>query len=100
MLTKIERDTFRLALASSNAYLVERVEELDVDEITTDEQVVETQETIDDFLAARGSSTQESTLVGTLHKWEGVQARKGARRGTLYVMDFGHARAAYFDGEA
>ena len=39
-------------------------------------------------------------LLGVVFKWDNIQARKGAQRGTLYVMDFGDARAAYFDGEA
>ena len=112
MLTQQQRDTFRLALASLNCYSVEKVEDLDIDDMLTDEQVVETRDTIEDFFSANGRKLnrkgerpetpyeQNQTLLGIVFQWDNVQARKGARRGTLYVMDFGDARAAYFDGEA
>ena len=112
MLTQEQRDTFRLALASLNCYTVEKVEDLDIDDMLSDEEVVETRDTIDDFFNAQGRKLnrkgerpevpyeQETTLLGTVYRWENVQARKGARRGNLYVMDFGDVRATYFDGEA
>ncbi|MDO8729439.1 MAG: hypothetical protein Q7K26_06220 [bacterium] len=112
MLTQDQRNTFRLALASFNAYSVKNVEELDINHMLSDDQIVETRETIENFFEAKGRKLnrrserpevpfeQETTLLGIIFKWDDVQARKGARRGTLYVMDFGVARAAFFDGEA
>lgn len=112
MLTQEQRDQFRLALASWNDYTAKTVEDLDIDDMLSDEQVVETRDTIEDFFSAHGRKLnrkgerpevpyeQEATLLGTLYHWENVRSRKGARRGDLYVMDFGDARAAYFDGEA
>ncbi len=112
MLTQQQRDTFRLALASLNCYTIKKVEDLDIDDMLTDDQVVETRETLDDFFSAHGRKLnrkgerpekpleQNQTLVGIVYRWDDVQPHKGARRGTLYVMDFGDARAAYFDGAA
>lgn len=112
MLTQQQRDTFRLALASLNCYTIKKVEDLDIDDMISDDQVVETRESLDDFFSAHGRKLnrkgerpekpleQNQTLVGVVYQWTDVQAKKGARRGTLYVMDFGDARAVYFDGEA
>jgi hypothetical protein len=112
MLTQKNRDTFRLALASLNQFSVEKIEDLDIDDMLTDDLVVETRDTLEDFFTAQGRRLdrkgerpavpfeQNDTLLGPVFKWDDVQTRKGARRGTLYVMDFGDARAAYFDGEA
>lgn len=111
MLTQNQRDTFRLALASLNCFTVEKVEDLDINDMLTDEQVVETRDTVEDFFTANGRKLnrqgkrpevpyeQNTTLAGIVYQWDDVQARKGARRGTLYVMDFGDARTAYFTGE-
>ena len=77
MLTQQQRDTFRLALASLNCYSVEKVEDLDIDDMLTDEQVVETRDTVEDFFAANGRKLnrkgerpevpyeQNQTLLGT-----------------------------------
>ena len=112
MLNQKQRDTFRLALASLNSYSAERVEDLDINSVISDARVVETADTVEDFFKANGRKLlkngsrpvvpreQNTTLLGVVYTWDGVQARKGARRGTLYVMDFGTARAAFFDGEA
>ena len=112
MLTQKQRNTFRLALASLNCYSVEKVEDLDIDDMLTDEQVVETRDIVEDFFSANGRKLnrkgerpevpyeRNQTLLGIVFQWDNIQARKGAQRGTLYVMDFGDARAAYFDGEA
>lgn len=112
MLTQEQRDTFRLALASLNQFTVKEVTGLDIDNMLTDDQVVATQDTVENFFEAQGRRLNRrgerpavpyefnETLCGNVYKWEDVQARKGARRGTLYVMDFGTARAAYFDGDA
>jgi len=112
MLTQQQRDTFRLALASLNCYGVKKVEDLDIDNMLTDEQVVETRDTVENFFSANGRKLnrngqrpevpyeQNQTLLGVVFQWENIQVRKGAQRGTMYVMDFGDARAAYFTGEA
>jgi len=111
MLTQQQRDTFRLALASLNCYTVEKVEDLDIDEMLTDEEVVETRDTVDNFFTSNGRKLnrkgerpevpyeQNQTLLGAVFQWDNIQSRKGARRGTLYVMDFGDARATLFTGE-
>ena len=111
MLTQQQRDTFRLALASLNAYSVKVVDELDIDDVITDEEVVETCDTVEDFFAANGRRLTKKgerpaipfeknrTLVGDVYQWNDIRTRKGARRGSLFVMDFGDARAAFFDGE-
>jgi hypothetical protein len=113
MLTQSQRDTFRFALAALNNYTVEAVAELDIDDMLADDQIVETRDTLDNFFDAQGRRLDRrtgqrpavphelnTTICGDVYKWEDVQARKGARRGTLYVMDFGDVRAAYFDGAA
>lgn len=101
MLTQTERDTFRLALASNCCYSVEDVSDLDISEIIEDDGVVETAETVSDFVNRSDYKSHNlcTTLAGELHEFTGCQRSAGKRRGTLYVMDFGHARAAYFDGE-
>lgn len=108
MLSQEQRDTFRRALASWN-HLGATV--VDIDDVLSDEQIVETRESIDDFFAAHGRRLdrngnrpavpheQEKTPFGTFFRWERVQARAGLRRGDLFVMDFGDARACYFSGE-
>ncbi|MFZ6774616.1 hypothetical protein ACO0LB_18080 [Undibacterium sp. SXout7W] len=110
MLTQQQRDQFRLALAALNNYSIKRVADLDIDQEITDSQVVETRDTLEDFFSAHGRKLghrdgkpngQElcRTIAGALYKWEAVQSRPGKRRGNLFVMDFGDARACYFDGE-
>ena len=101
MLTQENRNTFRLALASACCYSVKNVADLDISEIIEDEGVVETAEAVSDFInrSHYKSHNLTNTLVGELHEFTEIQRHKGARRGTLYVMDFGHARACYFDGE-
>lgn len=112
MLTKIQRDTFRLALSALNNYSVKTVEDLDIDDMLTDNQIVETRDTVENFFEAQGRRLDRrtgqrpavphelnTTICGDVYKWEDVQTRKGARRGALYVMDFGDARAAFFGGE-
>lgn len=112
MLTQEQRDQFRLALAAWNNYSAKTVEELDIDDMIDDERIVETRDTIENFFDARGRRLTRNgerpavpmelnkTICGDVYVWENQQSRKGARRGTLYVMDFGDARACYFDGEA
>ena len=112
MLTQKNRDDFRLALASLNQFAVKKIEDLDMDEMIADESVVETMDTVENFFETNGRKLnrngtrpsipfeQNDTLLGPVFKWDDVQSRKGARRGTLYVMDFGCARAVFFDGES
>jgi len=109
MLTQDQRDTFRKALASYNHLGAADVE---IDDMIEDSQIVETAETVDDFFAASGRRLDRNgnrpaiprelnkTAFGDVYVWENQQrGGKGARRGTLYVMDLGDVRAAYFDGE-
>lgn len=110
MLTQEQRDTFRRAVASWNACGSADCEIDDV--IGEDADVVETRDTIEDFFSARGRRLnrkgerpevpyeQERTAFGIVYRWENVQARPGARRGDLFVMDFGDTRACYFSGQA
>jgi len=67
------------------------------------ENVAATRDTLADFLsgAARTAKRheQQRTPAGVLHIFHEVQARKGARRGTAFVMDFVEARAAFFNVE-
>jgi len=63
-------------------------------------EVVDTRETIADFIKARGSDYDlYQTEVGNLYVWENQQTRKGKRRGNLFLMDAGEIRFSYFDGE-
>lgn len=108
MLTQQQRDTFRLAIASYNR----SIDDLDINEVvSTDAEVVETRDTIEDIYSRNGRRLDRNgnrpavprelykTLLGQIYIWQNVQTHKGARRGTLYVMDFGDARATFFDGE-
>ena len=110
MLTQEQRDTFRLALASFNN-CGRAVDASAIDDMLTDAQIVETRDTIEDFFDARGRRLnrhgqrpetpyeRESTAHGHIYVWRNQQAKPGLRRGDLYVMDMGDARACYFDGE-
>ena len=108
MLTKDQRDTFRLALASYNK-LGRPVSIDDIDDVCDDSDMVVTAETIGDFKAARGAPSEVFKVkvpvedvvrdCGEVLIWKNVQSRKGARRGDLYLMDLGNARACYFSGE-
>lgn len=111
MLTQEQRDQFRLALAAWSNYSAKTVEELDIDDMIKDEDIVETRDSVENFFDARGRRLDRKgerpavpaelnkTICGEVYIWENQQSRKGARRGTLFVMDFGEARASYFDGE-
>lgn len=109
MLTQDQRDTFRKAAASWNCC---GDADVDIDDmVTADEKVVETRDTVEDFFSKNGRRLKrdgsrpetpfelEQTAYGPIYVWSDVQSRPGKRRGTLLVMDFGDARAAYFDGE-
>lgn len=91
---------FAMALAYiNNCNEVVEESELDVWGVCTPDQVATTQESMDDFRAARGYTNGglDKTPFGDVIFWRGVQPQgKGSRRGTLYVMDFGSERCAFF----
>lgn len=104
-----QRDTFRKALASYNHLGAADVE---IDDMIEDSQIVETAETVENFFDASGRKLDRKgqrptvpyelnkTAFGDVYVWENQQrGGKGARRGTLYVMDLGDARACFFSGE-
>lgn len=70
------------------------------------EDVVETHETLEDFVKARGEGydiyeADASDLKSCrLFVWENQQSRPSCRRGNLFVIDAGKCLYAYFDGEA
>jgi len=111
MLNQEQKDQFRLALASVNCFSVKRVEELDIDNMCEDSDVFSTGESLEHFFSSRGRKLnrqgnrpdvpyeKRSSLLGDVYVWENQQSRKGARRGNLYVMEFGNYCATYFDGE-
>lgn len=100
MLTGTQIHQFRLATAANNNGGYEEDANID-DAYCSEEQVAQTRDTVADFIEKWGqpADTQEYSF-GTLLIWNDLQTRKGARRGDLYVMDFGEARAAYFSGQA
>ena len=64
------------------------------------DDVVQTSETVADFQAARsGTADEDETPLGILYVWENQQARKGARRGEVFVLDAGDFRLSYFSGQ-
>lgn len=112
MLNQSQITQFRNAVASQNCNGSTNPEDLEMAEvITRDEDVAITRDTIEGFFAARGRRLDrhgnipavprelETTPFGDLYIWRDQQARKGCRRGTLYVMQFGEFCAAHFDGE-
>jgi len=111
MLTDEQKTQFMMALAAHNSD-ADLKEEVNIDDSHCPdiEQVVDCSDTIDAFFVEQGTYRkrdgtrsrklhQNDTCYGTIYEWRDVQARKGLRRGNLYVMDFGDRRAAYFDGE-
>lgn len=101
MLTQAQRDEFRTVLLANdgNLTLEEAAAEFADGLAVADDKIAETAETVADFAARWGREALVSEVVcGKLHAWEGVQVAKGARRGDLFVMNFGAARAVYFTG--
>jgi len=99
-LTSDQIEKFRLATAAHNASGYEEDATID-DSLCSEDDVTATTETLADFIKSRGTPANiEKYSFATLYIWENQQARKGARRGDLYVVDFGDRRAAYFSGEA
>lgn len=99
MLNQKQIEQFRMALAADNIGGYEEDADLD-DAYCSEDEVVQTRDTVDDFTKQWGQPHDSDKYTGgTLMIWNKLQVRKGARRGSLYVMDFGEARASYFDGE-
>ena len=101
MLNQNEKIAFCKALAFINTGSEELAEEFDCYGICDSVgAVVETADALDHFRAgpaAGGKTAHEETPFGKVYVWKGVQPEgKGQRRGDLYVMDFGTARATYF----
>ena len=96
MLTQNQITAFRMATAAHN--LGHHEEDATLDEaLCNEDEVVHTRDTAAAFIASHGRPDQcENYKSGDLLVWNKVQTRKGARRGDLYVMDFGDVRAAYF----
>jgi len=70
--------------------------------VCSEEDVVQTRDTITDFengLANGGPDERIDTPFGELLVFSNRQRAKGLARGDLFVLDFGHARAAYFSGQ-
>ena len=63
-------------------------------------QVVQTHETLADFIASRGKGVVRATPAGELHVWSGVQLGRGKTRGAIFAMFFDGVAASYFTGEA
>jgi hypothetical protein len=95
MLTGQERIAFSQATAfwNNGNHLDEVAAMVDPD------NVVETRETVAVFINANGTPQERlQTPTGELIVWNGVQGMKSRQHGSLYVMDFGEFRGAYFDG--
>ena len=72
------------------------------DWICEPDEAIESSATVEDFqkgIAAGKKVNMVETPAGTLHVWQGVQARKGKRRGTLFVLPSEDKTFSYFDGE-
>jgi hypothetical protein len=102
MLNQDQKTTFCKATAFINSCGdVVKAEEFDFYGICDSvSNVAETRDTLEDFKAGSakgGIPSNEETPFGKLHIWKGAQPEgAGSKRGDLYVMDFGDARAAYF----
>jgi len=71
---------------------------LDMPGASGPDEVIATNDTLADFISAWGEPSEWfGTPEGILIVWQKVQARKGAPRGDLFVMDFGEARACAGD---
>ena len=95
MLNETEKNTFRKAVDFQNG---DKSGTLDCPYIDSVDDVVSTQDDLASF-QKKAALREIKTDFGTLFVAEGVQAAPGKRRGDLFVMDFGHGRAAYFTGE-
>ena len=91
-------EKFALALAFVNCGKEVTLDDLDMYGVCEVKDVVSTKETIDMFQASRNSKGGiEKTPFGDVIFWKNEQAQgKGTKRGTLFVMDNGSERNAYF----
>ena len=97
MLTEDQKTTFRKAVDFWNG---DESGTLGCPLIVNNDEVVTTREGLGHYVQARASAGEQAeTPWGVLYIWRNVQAAKGLRRGTQCLMDFGEARAVYFDGE-
>jgi hypothetical protein len=75
----------------------------DLAQLCEPDDVAATRDTVADFMSGPAGHARRreecETPAGKLLVFRDCQTRKGARRGDLFLMDFGEARAAYFDGE-
>lgn len=62
--------------------------------------IVTTHETFADFVKTHGQpSDSRTTRSGhELHRWSGVQFRRGQPRGDLFLMEFGGISASFYTG--
>ena len=98
MMTQEQNVTFRRALEMADSST--EFEAIDDRMLIAESAVTQTAESVSNFVAARGPATVEVCGPVKLHVWRNVQTRKGARRGDLFVADFGDYRLAHFSGEA
>ena len=91
-------EKFALALAFVNSGKEVAIDDLDLYGVCAVNDVVSTKETIDMFQSARNSKGGiEKTPFGEVFFWKNEQAQgKGTKRGTLFVMENGSERNAYF----
>ncbi len=93
------KDEERERLCRATAFYNSSGEEYDeLDRLSEPDDVVATRDTVDDFIETWGEPHERlETPDGLLLVWENIQTRKGARRGYLFVMDFGRARGSTGD---
>ena len=95
-------EIFAKALAADNngGYEEDVTEDdlpINLDELT----YTRTHDSLDAFVSQWGRPHETETYFGQqLNIWHSVQARKGAVRGDLFVIDFGEIRLAHFTGQA
>jgi len=96
---KASNENFINALAIFNGGSTEEVNQI-VDNDMVNE-IVETQETLEDFVSARGKPFyyNNETEFGNVTQWENVQREKGLRKGSLYVAEYEDKTLSFFDGE-
>ena len=109
MLTHRQRDTFRLAIANLRKPQPRGTEKPPTKRVIPSDKIFESEMTIEQFFGRYGQSLTLrgtrpvrphelfDTAYGKIYKWEEAKSRSGEIRATLYVMDFGHTRAAYFE---
>jgi len=80
---KATTENFINALAIYNGGTIEEVNRI-ADE---DSEIVETSETLEDFISERGKVQDgKNTEFGEVCVWNNIQRAKGLRRGSLYIV--------------